>query len=107
METFSPADRLSHALLAKPSHNLSKLLWHHCTTFQNFLSGNEKTKNEEEKKEKKKSASFLIAIDSRRPRAASETALDKQAPLGLCGMKNGTFRTSVKFLWVGAAECVC
>lgn len=22
-------------------------------------------------------------------------------------MKNGTFRTSVKFQWVGAAECVC
>lgn len=106
METFSPADRLSHALLAKPSHNLSKLLRHHCTMFQNFLSVNEKPKL---KKTKKKVSLIVpqLAIGSRRPRAASQTTLNKQAPLGRCEMKNGTFRTSVKFQWVGAAECVC
>lgn len=107
METFSPADRLSHALLAKPSHNLSKLLWHHCTMFQNFLSVNEKPKM---KKKEKVCVSLILprlAIGSRRPRAASQMTLNKQAPLGCCEMKNGTFRTSVKFQWVGAAECVC
>lgn len=102
METFPPADRLSHALLAKPSHNLSKLLRHHCTMFQNFLSVKRKRK-------KKKSASLLfapqLAMGSRRPRVVSQTILNKQAPLG--EMENGTFRTSVKFQWVGAAECVC
>lgn len=44
-------------------------------------------------------------MGSRRPRAASQTILNKQASLG--EMENGTFRTSVKFQWVGAAECVC
>lgn len=109
METFSPADRLSHALLAKPSHNLSKLLRHHCTMFQNFLSVNEKPKM---KKKKKRSASLLLCRNLRSVLAGLEqrhsvTTLTKQAPLGRCEMKNGTFRTSVKFQWVGAAECVC
>lgn len=70
--------------------------------FQNFLSVKRKRK-------KKKSASLLfapqLAMGSRRPRVVSQTILNKQAPLG--EMENGTFRTSVKFQWVGAAECVC
>lgn len=67
-------------------------------------------KKKKKRKEKRESPVSLIArqlIRSRRPRAASEVTLNKQAPLGLCEMKNGTFKTSVKFLWVGAAECVC
>lgn len=82
---------------AAPLHNVSK-----------FPFSQRKTKNE--KKKKRESPVSLIAtqlIRSRRPRAASEVTLNKQALLGLCEMKNGTFRTSVKFLWVGAAECVC
>lgn len=89
------------------------------TNFQNFCGtiaqcfkiSFQSTKNQKWKKKKKEEFSVsLIAprlICSRRPRAASEMALNKQASLGLWEMKNGTFRTSVKCLWVGAAECVC
>lgn len=62
------------------------------------------------KKKKKVCVSIIVpqlAIGSRRPRAASQSTLNKQAPLGRCEVKNGTFRTSVKIQWVGAAECVC
>lgn len=82
-----------------PLHNVSK-----------FPFSQRKTKNEKKKKKKSLCVSLIVpqlAMGSRRPRAASQTALNKQAPPGRCEMKNGTFRTSVKFQWVGAAECVC
>lgn len=82
---------------AAPLHNVSK-----------FPFSQRKTKNEKKEKKKKVCVSLIaLAMGSRRPRAASQTILNKQAPLGRCEMKNGTFRTSVKFQWVGAAECVC
>lgn len=88
------------------------------TTFQNFCGtiaqcfkiSFQSTKNPKKEKNKKVCASLILpqlAISSQRPRAASQTTLNKQAVLGRCEMKNGTFRTSVKFQWVGAAECVC
>lgn len=79
-----------------PLHNVSKF------PFRQRKKQNWRKK----KRKKKKSASFLIAIDSRRPRAASGMALDKQAPLALWEMKNGTFRTSVK-ISVGGGSGVC
>lgn len=81
---------------AAPLHNVSK-----------FPFSQRKTKNEKNQKKKVSLIVPQLAMGSRRPRAASQTALNKQAPLGGCEMKNGTFRTSVKFQWVGAAECVC
>lgn len=83
---------------AAPLHNVSK-----------FPFSQRKTKNE---KKKKRSASLLLCRNLRSVLAGLEqrhsvTTLTKQAPLGRCEMKNGTFRTSVKFQWVGAAECVC